>query len=675
MAVLPKVWRISSINVPLAMDPGKDDLTVHSPLIRSVSEMIDVPVKRLSSCDIVIVKKSYDGRKRKSVSPGFTYVVDITAGPGPALKINAKAGKVELKDGNSDVNVVATNLLDFASQLRSSEADIPKVVVVGAGPAGLFAALALVEAGVKPTIIERGQPVEKRSRAIGALLNKRLLDPESNLCYGEGGAGTWSDGKLTTGTGKNSPEVRWVMQQLVNRGAPERILVDGKPHLGTDRLVTILKGLREYLTFKGATFKFEHRVDELEIEETATHVEKTSSRRIAGLRVTPLEHAANESEISSSSGAANSHFVPADVLVLAVGHSARNLYRALHSQYGVQLTAKPIAAGFRVEHPQELINRIQYGAETAGQCDRGKGKVPVADYKLAAEVRVVGADGAEEPENRQCYSFCMCPGGIIVPTSVNAEELCINGMSFSRRQSQWANSALVVNVNPEYTHFTPSLTGRDAAFEPSNVDHDGVAGVSSPAPDTNNILNERNAASVAQSPLQGIYWQEEMERRAAKMGGENFVVPVQRVTDFLAGTNPVTPADESTSSASADPAAPASPISSSYRLGVREAPLHELYPPFVTKTIRAALLDFERTMPGFISPDAILHGVETRTSSPVQITRHRDSCESVSLSGLYPAGEGAGYAGGIVSAAVDGLRVAQAILAKMVSKISSNIES
>ena len=172
-------------------------------------------------------------------------------------------------------------------------------------------------------------------------------------------------------------------------------------------------------------------------------------------------------------------------------------------------------------------------------------------------------------------------------------------MSFSRRQSQWANSALVVNINPEDTHFTPSLTGRDAAIEPSNVDHGGVAGVSSPAPDKNNNVNERNAA---QSPLQGIYWQEEMERRAAKMGGGQFVVPVQRVTDFLAATSPVAPADESMSLASATPAAPVSPISSSYRLGVREAPLHELYPPFVTNTIRAALLDFERTMPGFISP-------------------------------------------------------------------------
>ena len=190
----------------------------------------------------------------------------------------------------------------------------------------------------------------------------------------------------------------------------------------------------------------------------------------------------------------------------------------------------------------------------------------------------------------------------LVPTSVNAEELCINGMSFSRRQSQWANSALVVNVNPEDTHFTPSLTGQDAAYESSNVVHDKISDASSLASGKNIILSARTAASAAQSPLQGIYWQEEMERRAAKMGGGQFVVPVQRVTDFLAATSPVTPADESTSVASSAPAAPASPISSSYRLGVREAPLHELYPPFVTKTIRAALLDFERTMPGFISP-------------------------------------------------------------------------
>jgi len=244
-------------------------------------------------------------------------------------------------------------------------------------------------------------------------------------------------------------------------------------------------------------------------------------------------------------------------------------------------------------------------------------------------------------------------------------------MSYSKRQSQWANSALVVNVNPEDTGFSPSSTGRDCAYDPQS----------------RKVVV--NVATPSHSPLQGIYWQEEMERRAAKMGGGRFVVPVQRVTDFLAGTDSLPPVEKATTNTTEH-----QPISSSYRLGVKEAPLHELFPPFITDTIRKALVDFNRTVPGYITPgintsttcrifthltvayvsstaDAILHGVETRTSSPVQITRHRDSCESVSLAGLYPAGEGAGYAGGIVSAAVDGLRVAQAILHKITSMASS----
>ncbi|KAJ1422150.1 hypothetical protein B484DRAFT_332452, partial [Ochromonadaceae sp. CCMP2298] len=294
----------------------------------------------------------------------------------------------------------------------------------------------------------------------------------------------------------------------------------------------------------------------------------------------------------------------AQYVLLSVGHSARGLYHKLHS-YGVTLQTKAIAAGFRIEHPQELINAIQYG-EFGKLCNRGQGPVPVADYSVATEVFLPSSSSSSGSSSsggrgsvRTCYSFCMCPGGQIVPTSVNPDELCINGMSFSKRQSRWANSALVVNINPEDMVLMPehcSLPGST----PGRVD------------------------SIS-----------------AAMGGGDLVCPVARVTDFLAG------------------GLSGGIISSSYRLGVKESPLHMLYPDYVNQALRRALMDFDRKMPGFISPEAILHGVETRTSAPVQILRHKDTLECASLRGLFPSGEGAGYAGGIVSAAVDGLKCAR----------------
>lgn len=254
---------------------------------------------------------------------------------------------------------------------------------------GLFAAIALAEAGMKPIIIERGQPVERRGRAIGALFNRKVLDPESNLCYGEGGAGTWSDGKLTTRIGKNSANVRWVLDALVRHGAPERILIDGKPHLGTDRLVRILKEVRRTLVERGVTFLFDSRVEDFIIDESCSSVDK---RTISGLRLS------------------NGSIVDAGIVVLSVGHSARNLYhRLLH--HGVHLEPKPIAAGFRIEHPQELINRIQYG-DFGKLCGNGDGVVPVADYRVVSEV-FTPTTASSKGGVKTCYSFCMCPGGQI----------------------------------------------------------------------------------------------------------------------------------------------------------------------------------------------------------------------------------------------------------------------
>jgi len=434
--------------------------------------------------------------------------------------------------------------------------------------------LALAEAGERVTVFERGQPVESRGRDIGALFARRRLNEESNLCYGEGGAGTWSDGKLTTRIGRNSERVRAVLQALLRFGAPDDILVNGKPHLGTDRLVRILRAARLYLQTLGVEFRFGERC----------------------ARVNRDSRSGEANGVTLADG----DVVRAKAVVLAAGHSSRGLMEALHDE-GVKLSYQSFAAGFRIEHPQGMLDTIQYGAKYAGYVDNGKGPLPVADYRVANTVPHGIAAG------RACYSFCMCPGGQIVPTSTVSEELCINGMSFSKRASKWANSGLV-----------STITEADAA----------------------------PYADDGYEPLCGVAFQRHIEREAAVMGGGDLVVPVQIAEDFLS---------ERVSDAAALP-------SSSYRLGVTPAPLHQLYPPEVTATIRESLVRFDKQLPGFSGPRALIHAPEARTSSPVRIDRDKETMCSVSMVGLYPTGEGAGYAGGIVSAACDGLAAAEAIL-------------
>lgn len=367
------------------------------------------------------------------------------------------------------------------------------------------------------------------------------------------------------------------METLVHFGAPKNILVDGKPHLGTDRLIPLLRNFRQHLQGLGVTIKFGTRVDDLLVEEG----------RVVGVKVSD----------SKDKLQFNSQKLGYDGVVLAVGHSARDIYQMLLS-HNMVLVPKDFAVGLRIEHPQELINRIQYSTLATEVC-KGRGKVPVADYKVVKYVK--GEDG-DSPSNsgapnRSCYSFCMCPGGQVVLTSTNPSELCINGMSFSRRASKWANAALVASV--------------------STKDFDALS---------------------CHGALAGVEFQRELEKRAAIMGGGNFVVPVQTVTDFMENRLSVT---------SVPP--------SSYRLGVKAANLHELFPTHITEALQHSISTFDKELPGFISSEALLHGVETRTSSPIQIPRDIDTYESTSLKGLYPVGEGAGYAGGIVSAAVDGM--------------------
>ncbi|KAF5469424.1 hypothetical protein F2P56_013501 [Juglans regia] len=600
------IWRLSNLGVPVHRDPGKDFLGVSDGLLAAIAKVLKFPVASMLPMDaFTVVRKSFDARKL-SKEPRFVYTVDIDVRKLLSLeprtwdfiyRLKPKVGLVEHMP-NERVSGDLISIIDdvkknhqgsptrengsnigFGSEksYKCSTTRKPKIAVVGSGPSGLFASLVLAELGADVTLIERGQAVEQRGRDIGALIVRRVLQMESNFCFGEGGAGTWSDGKLVTRIGRNSGSVLAVMKTLVHFGAPKNILVDGRPHLGTDRLIPLLRNFRKHLQALGVTIKFGTRVDDLLVE----------GERVVGVKVSD----------SSDKLQSNSQKLRYDGVVLAVGHSARDIYQMLLS-HNMVLVPKDFAVGLRIEHPQELINRIQYSALATEVC-KGRGKVPVADYKVVKYV--YGEDG--DPRSNSgaiscsCYSFCMCPGGQVVLTSTNPSELCINGMSFSRRASKWANAALVVSV--------------------SSKDFDALS---------------------FNGPLAGVEFQREFERRAAIMGGGNFVVPVQTVTDFLENKLSVT---------SVPP--------SSYRLGVKAANLHELFPIHITEALQYSISAFDRELPGFISSEALLHGVETRTSSPIQIPRDIDTYESTSLKGLYPVGEGAGYAGGIVSAAVDGL--------------------
>ncbi|HEY7373244.1 MAG TPA: FAD-dependent oxidoreductase [Polyangia bacterium] len=431
----------------------------------------------------------------------------------------------------------------------------PRVVVVGSGPAGSWAALRLAEAGVPVTIVEQGKPVQPRRRDL-ALLTRGELAESSNYCFGEGGAGTYSDGKLYT-RAKDREGVAAVLDDLVRFGAPADIVVEARPHVGSNQLPRVLQALRAHLAALGVDYRFESTVAGL---------------RVAGGRVQAVRLAGGDE-------------LPADVVVLAVGHSARPVY-AWAAAAGIALERKPIAIGVRIEHPQRLIDEIQYG-EAAGHP-----KLPPAFYELTS------GDG-----DRGVYSFCMCPGGWIVPAATEADGVVVNGMSLSRRDSPFANAGMVVTV---------------------------AAGDFGPA---------------AAGPLAGVALQRQVEQAAFRAGGGRFRAPAQRLGDFLDGRSG------------------GAVGASSYRPGLAPADLGAVLPAFVAQALRGGLRRMGARLPGFLFPDATLVGVETRTSAPVRLLRDDATLMSPSLAGLYPCGEGAGYAGGIVSAALDGARVAARVLA------------
>ncbi|HEX6276732.1 MAG TPA: hypothetical protein VFZ53_27000 [Polyangiaceae bacterium] len=436
----------------------------------------------------------------------------------------------------------------------------PRVVIVGEGPAGLFCCYELARRGIAALVVDRGKLVQPRRKDLRALNRFGTVDLDSNYCFGEGGAGTYSDGKLYTRSHKRGP-VRDVIELLALHGAPESILVEARPHIGSNQLPKVVTALRERLEGVGQRFRFGARVVALRVAG--------SPPRVTGVRL------ADGSELD------------ADAVVLATGHSARDVFE-LCTEVGVRLEAKPFALGVRIEHPQPLVNRIQYGSAA------GHPALPNAAYRLACEI-----------DGRGVFSFCMCPGGWIVPASTAPGELVVNGMSLRRRDSPFANSGLVVGV------------------EPRDWEALGLRGA-----------------------LGGIELQRRIERAAFDAGGGALRAPATRATDFVAGRSSSSVPD------------------SSYIPGIVATNVADVLDASglpLAERIRRALGAFDRTMRGYLTDDAVLVGVESRTSSPVRVPRHPESLESPDIGGLYPAGEGAGHAGGIVSAALDGLRIAERV--------------
>ena len=432
----------------------------------------------------------------------------------------------------------------------------PRIVIVGSGPAGAWAALRLAEAGLPSTILERGKPVQPRRHDLASVQRGRL-DANSNYCFGEGGAGTYSDGKLYTRT-KDRAAVDRVLADLIRFGANGEIAIDSRPHVGSNKLPKVLTALRTHLETSGVSYRFSSALADVVVERGTICAVRTSS----------------------------GDEIPANIVILAGGHSARDVYQWA-SGAGIALERKGSAVGVRLEHPQPAIDHLQYGKAA------GDKRLPPAFYEVSA----MGA-------GRGVYSFCMCPGGFIVPAATELDGVVVNGMSLSRRDSPHANAAIVVALRPE----------------------------------------DYGEASLGQ--LAGFDFQRRIERAAFTAGGGGFRAPAQRLADFLARR-----------SSSSLPTV-------SYHPGVVAGRLDEIFPAFVTDSLRQGLEGITRRMRGFLHEDAVLVAAETRTSAPVRIVRNPVSLQSPSLSGLYPAGEGAGYAGGIVSAAIDGARVAQAILSR-----------
>jgi uncharacterized protein len=527
-AVPPDKTRFLLRNNNLFFDEDESGLQLR------VAERFSLGKDELS--DFRILRKGIDARKKPRIR--YVYTVEFTVADPESFWSRFS--------GEPDLQLTEVETTPETRKIKTPA----RIVIVGGGPAGIFAALRLCDYGIEPVILERGNPVEERVRKVERFWATGELDEESNVQFGEGGAGTFSDGKLTTRV--RDPNSGYVLRRLVEFGAPPEIEWLAKPHIGTDRLRFVLLNIRRYLQNSGAEIRFCSKL---------TGFGMTNM----GIRSVMINDLMEE---------------PCDRLLLAPGHSARDTYEMLASN-GALLEQKPFAVGLRVEHPQELINMIQYGRPSDP-------RLPPADYALAWN---------DTGSGRSAYSFCMCPGGQVIAGSSEAGGVVTNGMSHLRRESGWANSALVATVRTE-------------DFE-------------------------------SDSPLAGISFQRTLEAAAFKLGGGGYRAPAQRITSFLGKSHGGT-------------------LSSTYRPGIVEAELSGLFPGIITATLKNGIVDFDRKMRGFITSEATLVGVESRTSAPLRIIRGEDF-QSPAVQGLYPCGEGAGYAGGIMSSALDGIRVADAV--------------
>lgn len=476
-----------------------------------------------------IIKKSIDARNKADIF--YNYSVELEC------KNENKIKNIQIVKKEEPFKIIVNR--------KSSK----RPVIIGAGPAGLFSALTLAQNGIKPIIIEQGKTVDERKKDVEEFQKTGKINTLSNVQFGEGGAGTFSDGKLTSGI--HNPLCKIVLKEFYNFGAPEQILYINKPHIGTDNLINIIRNMRNEIIKLGGEFLFNEKVTDFEFENSKVTAVICSKR------------------------------IETDTVILAIGHSARSTFEKLYEK-GVKMEKKNFSIGVRIEHKQSMINKSQYGEIT-------KLKLPPAEYKMAYH-----------GENRSCYTFCMCPGGTVIASSSEPETIVTNGMSVYARNGENANSAVLVNVTP------------------------------------NDFKGE--------SPLEGMYFQKDLEQKAFKLGGSNYNAPIQRFEDFENNVKSTHIGE----------------IKPTYKPGVTLSNLNEILPDFISKTLIEGIKYFDKSIKGFAHPDAILTGVETRSSSPVQITRNEN--KQSNIKGLYPCGEGAGYAGGIMSAAVDGIKCAIAVL-------------